>query len=444
MRNNPRSIIRNKILGQCPFSGGRPTVARPGPEEIAIALAEVQRKGISDREQARIAAYAWYSGVGSDNVLELFRRCGTSRILQRELKSRADLASQMAKSHTGRVSQHLTDISLAQELGIPDLGWTVAVLSVAAEADFDAVVECLEPQYDPIRITSYFLLARPFIPLREWRPVIRKLIAQEDDLSREIVIGLLSRWIDLTVAQGGIEEVTKLLDELEASTSQGPVILGALLETVQRFQPGRFPAEIADRAILIQESIDAVGKKLVIDGKAVKAILKHAGIRDLNVLAAMSRWRQDPELTKAASGALGRTANDILDKRFGTRLQLSEDEAARQSSIGGAWAIEPLVQVLAHDGVDSTVFQGYFDTLATDRLSKMTRYRTFLDDRQRAILLLAVVGIVAHQRDDQVLLNTVKQAADRLQLQPAGVVEVIQRLGREELRNKLGLSLPEK
>jgi len=31
-----------------------------------------------------------------------------------------------------------------------------------------------------------------------------------------------------------------------------------------------------------------------------------------------------------------------------------------------------------------------------------------------------------------------------LQLQPAGVVEVIQRAGRDELRNKLGLCLPAK
>jgi hypothetical protein len=442
MRDNPAIIIRNKILGQCPFGGTRPTVPRPEPEEIAMALAEVQRKGISDRERARIAAYAWYSGVDSDNVLELFRRYGTSRILQRELKSRAGLASQMPKWNTGRASRYLTDISLAKELGIPDLGWTVAVLSVAAEADFDAVVECLEPQHDPIRIASYFLVARPFLPPREWRSVIRKLIALDDELSREIVIELLSGWIELTVTQGGVEEVTKLLDELGTSKSQGPVILGALLETAQRFQLGKFPTEIADRAVLIQESIDAVGKKLVIDGKAVKAILKHAGIRDLNVLAAMSRWRQDPQFTQTASRALGRTAKEILDKRFGTRMRLSEDEAARLFGVGGAWSIEPLVQVLAHDGIDIVVFQGYFDTLATDQLSKMTRYRTFLEDRQRAILLLAVTALVAQQRGDQQLLNAVKEAANRLQLQPAGVVEVIQRAGRDELRNKLGLCLP--
>jgi hypothetical protein len=162
----------------------------------------------------------------------------------------------------------------------------------------------------------------------------------------------------------------------------------------------------------------------------VKAILKHAGVRDLNVLAAMSRWRQDPEFTRAASRALERTTQQILERQFGTHLQFSEDEAARQFRVG-AWSIKPLVEALAHDGVEIDIFQGYFDTLATDQLSKMTRYRTFLDDRQSAIILLAVVGCVAHQRGDEDLLDTVRKAASRLQSQPPGVVEVISDAGRE-------------
>ena len=221
------------------------------------------------------------------------------------------------------------------------------------------------------------------------------------------------------------------------------MILGALLETVQRFHPDRLPPEIAKRAVWMQKSIDVVGKKLVINASAVKAILKQAGIRDLNVLAAMSRWRQDPDFTQTASRALERTAREILDRQFGTRLQLSEQEAEKRFPVG-AWSIEPLAQVLAHDGIEVAVFQGYFDTLATDQLSKMTRYRTFLEDRQRAIILLAIAGIVAQQRGDQELLDTAKQAANRLQSQPPGVVEVIQAAGREELRQKLGLTLPEK
>lgn len=443
MKKNAADAVRNKILSQSPFSGTRSTVPRPEPNDIEGALAEIQRSGIGDRESARIAAYAWYSGIDSDRVLELFRRYGTARILLRELKSHAHVAPQMPKVSSGRFFGHLTELTLAKELGIPELGWAMAILVVAAEADFDAVVGSLDPQHDPIRIASYFLVARPFIPSREWQAVIQKLLALNDDLSREIAIALMSRWIDLTVAQGGVEEVNKLFDELEKCGNQGSVILGALLETVHRFQAGPFPEEIVQRAASVQASIDAIGKKLVISASAVRAILKQAGVRDLNVLAAMSRWREDPAFTRTASKALERTAKDIMDRQFGTRLQLSEEDAAMRFRVG-VWSIEPLVQILAHDGIEVDVFQGYFDALATDQLSKMTRYGTFLEDRQRAIILLAVSGIVAGQRGDQDLLNAVRRAANRLQLQPPGVVEVIKAPGREELHEKLDLILPEK
>jgi hypothetical protein len=417
----------------------RPIAPRQKPEEIAAALAEVQRRGISDRDSARIAAYAWYSGVDSNGVLDLFRSYGTSRILRRELKCHARHASQMPKLPAGRILAHLTELLLA----IPEMGWAVAVLMVAAEADFDAILQALEPQHDPIRITSYFLAAQPFIPSREWQRVIQRLLPLDDDLSREIVIELLSRWIELTITQGGAEETNRLLGEIERSGSQGPVILGALLETVQRFQRGRFSTEIAERAASIKGAIDSAGKKLVTSASAVKAILKRAGVRDLNVLAAMSRWRQDPEFTQAAARALGRTTLEILERQFGTHLKFSEDEAARQFRVG-AWSIEPLVEALAHDGVEIDIFQRYFDTLATDQLSKMTRYRTFLDDRQRAIILLAVMGHVAHRRRDQESLDAVRKAAGRLQSQPPGVVEVIPEAGRQELAQKIGLILPAK
>jgi len=88
MRNDAVKAACDKILSQTPFSGVPPTAPRPEPEEIATALAELQRRGISDRDSARIAAYAWYSGVDSTGVLDLFRSYGTLRIL-RQLNKRA-------------------------------------------------------------------------------------------------------------------------------------------------------------------------------------------------------------------------------------------------------------------------------------------------------------------------------------------------------------------
>jgi hypothetical protein len=74
----------------------------------------------------------------------------------------------------------------------------------------------------------------------------------------------------------------------------------------------------------------------------------------------------------------------------------------------------------------------------------MTRHRTFLEDRQRAIVLLAVAGIVAHERADAPLLEAVRNAANQLTLQPAGVVEVVDGPKRQEVATKCGFILTEK
>jgi hypothetical protein len=443
MRDERLAAIRSTILEQSPFNRSRPTVEHPKPEDIAAALAEVRRKGISDRESARIAAYAWYNGVESDSVLALFRSRGVTRIIKDELSSLQKTTLKITIPHNSFAFRHFSELELAKELGLPELGWTVAILSAAAEADFDAVLECLDMKSDPNRIVSFFLVARPFLPPPRWQRTIQKFLALGDELSREVVIELLSRWIEITVSQGGVERVITILDDLEVDQTLGPVILGALLESTQRFQRGRFSQEITDRVASLQDAIEAAGKKLVVDRKTVNAILKHAGIRDLNVLAAMSQWRQDPTFTQAASRALSNKATEVLEKRFRTRLEMNEDQAALELAPSGPWSIEPLVQVLAHDGISPDLFNSYFDTLATDQLSKMTRYRTFLEDRQRAILLVSVGALVANARGDQPLLAAAQNAADRLRLQPAGVVEVIKSAGRDELR-KLGVDIPEK
>ena len=434
------SAVRATILSQHPYSGVASSLPRPEPDEIEAALAEIRETGIADRDSARIAAFAWYSGVDSTGVLELFRGQGTALILQRELKSHKDKAALMPDLSAG--FRRLTEFSLAKELGIPELGWAIAILSVAAEADFSAISRSLDAQNDPLRIASYFIATQPFIAQRERQPLIAKLLSVDDSLSQEVAITLLSHWIEDAVLRGGVQ-LEEILDEIEKSESRGAVILGALLESTQRFQLPRFPAEIVDRATSIRNLINATGKKIVADASTVKAILRRAGIRDLNVLAAMSHWRQDPAFTQSASRALGRTAQELLDRQFGTHLTLSEEAAAIRST-GGAWSIEPLVQVLTHDGIEVALFQGYFETLATDSLSKMTRYRTFLEDRQRAIVLIAVAGLVAHQRADHELLEAAREAADRLRYQPPGVVEVISDSGRRQLEEKLGLYLPAK
>lgn len=443
MKDERLAAIRSTILRQSPFSRSRPAFERPKPEEIAAAIAAVRRKGIFDRESARVASYAWYNGVESESVLALFRSRGVARIVKDELSSLSKTARRITIPHNSFAFRHLSELELAEELGVPELGWTLAILGAAAEADFDAVLQCLNMNSDPHRVVSFFLVTRPFLPPPRWQRTIQLFLAMGDELSREIVIELLLRWIEITVSQGGVERVITILGDLELDQTLGPVILGALLESTQRFQRGRFSQETTSRVASLQNAIEDAGKKLVIDRKAVNAVLKHAGSRDLNVLAAMSRWRQDSRFTQGASRALSTKATEVLDRRFRTRLKMTEDQAALELVPTGSWMIELLVQVLAHDGISPELFNSYLDTLATDHLSKMTRYRTFLEDRQRAILLVSIGALVAGTSGDQPLLRAARNAADRLRLQPAGVVVVIKGAGRDELR-KLGVDLPEK
>lgn len=443
MTNKPQSTFVLKILGQSPFSGTRRTVEAPTTEEVQAALTEVQRKGISDSDSARIAAFAWYSGVQSDSVLSLFRNRGVARVIKDELSLLPKAAEKVAIPHNSFAFRHFSEHNLSKVLGIPELGWVVAILSVATEADFDAVLDCLKTKRDHHRIVSYFLVAQPVLPPPKWQKTIQEFLSMGDELSREVIIELLTRWMEITVSQGGVERVIAILADLEKNRTLGPVILGALLESSQRLRRGRSTQEVADRATSLQDAIETAGKKLVIDRKAVSAILKQAGIRDLNVLATMSQWRQAPDIAQAASKAMGSKAEEILDKRFGTHLRMSEEQAALTSTFSGVWSIEPLAQVLAHDGIDTGVFNSYFDGLATDQLSQMTRHRTFLEDRQRAILLVAVGALVANERGDQALLQAAQDAATKLRSQPPGVVEVVKSAGRDELL-KLGVVLPEK
>jgi hypothetical protein len=151
----------------------------------------------------------------------------------------------------------------------------------------------------------------------------------------------------------------------------------------------------------------------------------------------MSRWRGDAAFAPAASKSIRFTVARHLEDAFSNRQSLSFDGAAMRCHVS-KWSIELLVQIALHDGIGLEMFQNYFDGFATDSFSQMTRHRTFLDDRQRAIILLAVAGLVAYERSDTLLLEAVRNAAKRLVLQPAGGVEVVDSRNGRKLRQDAG------
>jgi hypothetical protein len=435
--------VSSNILNQQPYSGVRPSAPAPKPEEISAALAEVIASGgVTDLDSARVAAFAWYHGIESQAVLDLFRTRGTRQILQQELGSHKERHADLPEKIPSRAFRRLSSFMLAKELGVPELGWAIAVLTVAEAADLGAIVECLGPHDDPSRIASYFIATPRFIPPQERRLLMAKLLMLGDPISLEVAIALFSWWIEVGVERGDME-MEGVFAEIEQNVMAGAVLLSSVLGSTQRYQSPRISKEVAERATEIELRIDEAGKKVFANAATVNKALKAEGIRYLDVLAAMSRWRSDPAFPPAGSKAIGYTVAQRLDREFLNRQNLSIDDAAMMPQVT-KWSIEPLVQIALHDGIEVDVFHNYFDALATDSFSQMTRHRTFLEDRQRAIVLLAVAGLVAYQRSDAPLLETVKKAANQLDRQPPGVVEVVDARKREEISSKCGFSLPAK
>jgi hypothetical protein len=435
--------FREIVLNQLPYSGVRPSVPAPSPEEISAALEEViAAGGVTDRDSARIAAFAWYHGIGSEAVLSLFRTRGTKQILQQELGSYRDRRSDLPEI-LNRAFRRLSGFMPARELDMPELGWAIAVLTVAEVADLGAIVESLAPEYDPLRIASYFIATPRFVPPHERRTLIARLLTLGDPISLEAAIAIFSWWIEVGVERGDVD-LKGVFAEIEQNALGGAVLLGSVLCSTQRYQSPPFPREVVDRATEIERLIDEAGKRVFANRTTVNKALKVEGIRYLDVLAAMSRWRSDPNFASApGSKALRYTVAQHLQDAFSTRQNLTIDGGAMRPHLS-KWSIEPLVQITLHDGIEVDVFRNYFDALATDSFSQLTRHRTFLEDRQRGIVLLAVAGLVAYERSDADLLEAVKKSANRLVLQPAGVVEVIDARKRQEFAEKCGFILPEK
>jgi hypothetical protein len=436
--------FREIILNQLPYSGVLPSVPAPSPEEISAALQEVLAdRGVTDRDSARIAAFAWYHGIESEAVLGLFRTRGTRHILQQELGSYRDRRFDPPENIPNRAFRRLSGFMLARELGMPELGWAIAVLTVAEAADLGAIVESLAPEYDPLRIASYFIAAPRFVPPHERRTLIAKLLTLGDPISLEAAIAIFSWWIEAGVERGDMD-LKGVFAEIEQNALGGAVLLGSVLCSTQRYQSPPFPREVADRATEIERLIDEAGKSVFANRITVNKALTVEGIRYLDVLAAMSRWRNDANFASAAgSKALRYTVAQHLQDAFSTRQNLTIDGGAMKPHLS-KWSIEPLVEITLHDGIEVDVFQNYFEALATDSFSQLTRHRTFLEDRQRGIVLLAVAGLVAYERSDAALLEAAKKAANRLVLQPAGVVEVLDARKRQEFAEKCGFILPEK
>jgi hypothetical protein len=70
------------------------------------------------------------------------------------------------------------------------------------------------------------------------------------------------------------------------------------------------------------------------------------------------------------------------------------------------------------------------------------RYGTWLNDRKRAIALIVIAGMVAHERSDQALISAVAQASAELLSQPGGLRIALSPEAIKQVTAALGFEIP--
>jgi hypothetical protein len=160
----------------------------------------------------------------------------------------------------------------------------------------------------------------------------------------------------------------------------------------------------------------------------------------LEVLEAMSQWRNDAEMSPATAAYMGKRATDFLQRSFGSAMY--EREGAGADLVFSERIINPLIHALRFDGIEVSLFVKLHERLASDAFSRMTRYATWLNDRRRAIALVVIAGLVAKGRGDLALLSAVEQASAELLSQPSGFQPVLNAAAAAQVAAELGFTVP--
>jgi len=433
------SDAREKILRQLPFSGQRPTEALPDQSEVETALRECEASGVSDRDSGRVVAYAWYSGLDNDRVLSLVRAVGAKTFLLRELSCYKAQGERQGTELVSMLTHRGSPYNLAQTLGDPRLGWATAVISLVEAADFSALISSLDSPQDNAHLICLYLLVT-FVPPASRLPLTKKLASMLDVFFHGVLIALVCRWIEDAVV---FEEnsIDAIVPEIEAAANCRVVVIGAAFDYVlRRFGIAQLPQPQADRANHVWQLINNAGKRVIQRTTDIDTVLKQAGNRDLDVLAAISQWRNDSEMAPATHTNIGKRAGDLLQRCFKSAMYHPEGQGPDVAF--SERIINPLIHALTFDGIEVGVFRQLHERLASDNFSRMTRYGTWLNDRKRAVALIVIAGMVAKRRSDQALLSAVAQASTELRSQPCGSRPVLSPDGVKQVEAELGFPIP--
>lgn len=433
------SDAREKILRQLPFSGQRPTEALPDQAEVETALRECEASGAKDRDSGRVIAYAWYSGLDNDRVLRLVRAVGAGTFLLRELSCYKAQGIRQGSELASMLTHRGSPYNLAQTLGDPRLGWATAVISLVEGAEFEVLISSLDSPEDDAHLICLYLLVT-FVPPASRLPLTKKLASMSDGFFHGVLIALVCRWIEDAVV---FEEnpIDAIVSEIEAAVNCRVVVIGSAFDYVlRRFGTAQLPQEQADRVNHIWQLINNAGKRGIQRTTDIDTVLKQAGGRDLDVLAAISQWRNDPEMPPATNTYIGKRAGDLLQRCFKSAMYHPEGQGP--DAAFSERMINPLIHALSFDGIEVGVFRQLHERLASDKFSRMTRYGTWLNDRKRAVALIVIAGMVAKRRSDQALLSAVAQASKELRSQPSGSQPVLSLDGIKQVEMELGFAIP--
>jgi len=428
-----------RIVSQSPFSGQRQAQARPDTAEVEMALLECEQKGVTDRDSGRVVAYAWYSGFENDRVLKLVRAAGARNVLLRELSCYKLEGERKVSELIALLVHRGSTFNLAQCLDNPAIGWAVAVMTVVEAADFGALVSSLDSPEDELGLICLFLLLT-FVPPASRVALVKKLAAVSGDFFEEILIALACGWIEDAVLLEG-QPIDAVLSEIESSGANRVAVVGAMFDHVLlRFGHARLAGAADERLQRAWDSINGTGKRVIQQAANIEAVLRRAGRRDLEVLEAMSQWRNDAEMSPATAAYMGKRATDFLQRSFGSAMY--EREGAGADLVFSERIINPLIHALRFDGIEVSLFVKLHERLASDAFSRMTRYATWLNDRRRAIALVVIAGLVAKGRGDLALLSAVEQASAELLSQPSGFQPVLNAAAAAQVAAELGFTVP--
>lgn len=407
---------RDTVLAATPYAGLIAQSVLIDDAVVAEALAEVAARGIRDVNDSRVVAYAYYAGVNDTIPMDLFRQAGVLEVVRRDLSMHAP-RSYVDYDRTVDWVEDATLMDLTRWFCDTSIGWSLAVLHLAFDADASAVFAAAPLSEDGTLLIPILALSF-FIPNEAREPLLTRLIMHDDPFTRACGKTLAMRYLrDAVLQHASAQLATGAIRSAEKTWSLAA--LGSILDDFGRWlEDARLDEKETERANEILAELRELGEALVKSVEDLAAVLDAAGPRQVQVLAAIAHWRV-PDEAKAAIGAEIQSRVDVIfDRQFASVLDRPQ-AAVLRDALYPEWLTMPLTVALGASGLSPQRFQRAYDGLAADAFSRMTRYAVWLHDRRRAVALIAIVGCAAKNRGDHALLDAVKGVAKHALSQPS-------------------------